>query len=354
MPSTEIWYGALRIDQFKFFYTSPGAHTLESRGAPSPSRAVAKAIEALYQIELPPVAEGFGTMKLPTLNVGMLGGGTVVNAIPREAWFTVVSVPSTARRRTASRVLLSRPFSGLPTREKVGFRMERQLGIDYSKARPQTERLNHPLVQTTVSIVNQFRKARPPNPAARRRLERFQYSGQHGHSGCCDGRRRLAYGTPIGRVIRSEHHRSGDQITNRPGCCSDHALMAHDPARCRPPELRETSPRRNCRIRAKDHASGASSFTTCRTASVRVLPDGSEPATMSIQKTVRRLVIAAICGILATLRLVVFRDVDACMPQRFIPAILDHVTSRHRKMVRMLPVRARPRAVFKCGDEAIQ
>ena len=55
MPSTDIWYGALRIDQFKFFYTSPGAHTLESRGAPSPSRAVAKAIEALYQIELPPV-----------------------------------------------------------------------------------------------------------------------------------------------------------------------------------------------------------------------------------------------------------------------------------------------------------
>src|SRR5579872_2028668 len=33
--STDVWYGALRIDQFKFFYTSPGAHTLESRGAPS-------------------------------------------------------------------------------------------------------------------------------------------------------------------------------------------------------------------------------------------------------------------------------------------------------------------------------
>lgn len=33
-----IWYGALRISQFKFFYTSPGAHTLESRGAPIPRR----------------------------------------------------------------------------------------------------------------------------------------------------------------------------------------------------------------------------------------------------------------------------------------------------------------------------
>src|SRR5262249_39696285 len=48
--SFDIWYGALRIDQFKFFYTSPGAHTLESRGAPSPAKAVAKAVTALYEI----------------------------------------------------------------------------------------------------------------------------------------------------------------------------------------------------------------------------------------------------------------------------------------------------------------
>ena len=30
VSSTEVWYGALRIDQFKFFYTSPGAHTMRS------------------------------------------------------------------------------------------------------------------------------------------------------------------------------------------------------------------------------------------------------------------------------------------------------------------------------------
>src|SRR5215471_9934346 len=89
VSSTDVWYGALRIDQLKFFYTSPGAHTLESRGAPSPAKAVAKAITALYELPLPPVIDGFGTFKLPVLNVGMLGGGTVVNAIPREAWFTV-------------------------------------------------------------------------------------------------------------------------------------------------------------------------------------------------------------------------------------------------------------------------
>src|SRR6202030_2384997 len=82
LSASQVWYGALRINQFKFFYTSPGAHTMESRGAPSPAKAVAKAITALYEIPLPPIAEGLGTYKLPTLNVGMLGGGTVVNAVP--------------------------------------------------------------------------------------------------------------------------------------------------------------------------------------------------------------------------------------------------------------------------------
>jgi tripeptide aminopeptidase len=159
VSSTDVWYGALRIDQFKFFYTSPGAHTLESRGAPSPAKAVAKAITALYEIPLPPVAEGFGTFKLPTLNVGMLGGGTVVNAIPREAWFTVDlrSLDSATQDRLESAVVSTarRTAEG----EGVGFRMEKKMGIDYSKALPHSERLNHPLVQTALATANYFRKA---------------------------------------------------------------------------------------------------------------------------------------------------------------------------------------------------
>jgi hypothetical protein len=63
MPSLG-WWTYLQGVQFKFFYTSPGAHTLESRGAPSPAKAVARAINALYEIPLPPIAEGFGTFKL--------------------------------------------------------------------------------------------------------------------------------------------------------------------------------------------------------------------------------------------------------------------------------------------------
>lgn len=166
VSSTQIWYGALRINQFKFFYTSPGAHTLESRGAPSPAKAVAKAINAMYDIKLPPIAEGFGSFKLPTINVGMLGGGTVVNAIPREAWFTVdLRSLDTATQDRLETVVVS-TAQHAAEEEGVGFRMERKMGIDYSKARPQTERLNHPLVQTALAAANYFRKPGTPEIAA--------------------------------------------------------------------------------------------------------------------------------------------------------------------------------------------
>jgi tripeptide aminopeptidase len=171
VSATEVWYGAFRIDQFKFFYTSPGAHTLESRGAPSPSKAVAKAIDALYEIPLPPIAEGFDTFKLPTINVGMLGGGTVVNAIPREAWFTVDlrSLDSATQDRLESAVVTTaRPRGrsgrrGLPDGEEHGHRL-------FEGARRRSERLNDPLVQTAVATSNYFRKS-GTRAIARRRTQ---------------------------------------------------------------------------------------------------------------------------------------------------------------------------------------
>jgi tripeptide aminopeptidase len=160
--STQVWYGALRIDQFKFYYTSPGAHTMESRGTPSPAKAVAKAITALYDIPLPPVAAGLDSFKLPVMNVGMLGGGTVVNAVPREAWFTVDlrSLDSATQDRLESQVVATARRTG--EQEGVGFRMEKKMGIDYSKAVPQSDRLNHPLVQTALAVSNYFRKPGTP------------------------------------------------------------------------------------------------------------------------------------------------------------------------------------------------
>ena len=163
LSSDAVWYGALRITQYKFFYTSAGAHTLESRDAPSAARAVAQAIEALYAIPLPPVASGLGPYKLPVMNIGMIGGGTVMNAIPGEAWFTVdlrsLDTPTQDRLERAVIDTAERAAQ----RAGVGFRKETVITLDYPQARPQEERLNHPLVQTALATSRHF--AKPGLPA---------------------------------------------------------------------------------------------------------------------------------------------------------------------------------------------
>lgn len=161
-PSNTVSYGALRITQFKFFFTSPGAHTLESRGAPTPAGAAAKAISAMYEIPLPPLAPGLGTYKLPVINVGMMGGGTVINAIPRETWFTVDlrSLDAGTQDQLATAVVSAAKQAA--EKAGVGFRMETQMSIDYSKARPALERLNLPVVQTAIATANFFRKPGSP------------------------------------------------------------------------------------------------------------------------------------------------------------------------------------------------
>ncbi|HZT32279.1 MAG TPA: M20/M25/M40 family metallo-hydrolase [Bryobacteraceae bacterium] len=150
----EVWYGALRISRLKFFYTSPGAHTLFSRGQPSPARALAAGIQGVYGVQLPPVEPGMGGMKLPVVNIGTLGGGTVVNAIPREAWFTVDlrSLDSATQDRLESEVV--RAAKAAADQEGVGFRVEKPQGedVDFSQARSREIRRAHPLVQTAVDI----------------------------------------------------------------------------------------------------------------------------------------------------------------------------------------------------------
>jgi acetylornithine deacetylase/succinyl-diaminopimelate desuccinylase-like protein len=159
VESNAVWYGALRIDLMKFYFGAPALHTLRSRGAPSPAKAVVKAIEAVYAIPLPALADDVGAARLPVINVGMIGGGTVANAIPSETWFTVdlrsLDTATQDRLRTAVTDAARRAAEG----EHVTFRLENTLVTeDYSKALPKQQRLAHPLVKTAVDAANHFRK----------------------------------------------------------------------------------------------------------------------------------------------------------------------------------------------------
>ena len=159
LPSNSVWYGALRIDLMKFYFNAPSVHTLYSRGTPSPAKAVVKAVEAVYAIPLPPLTQDVGDVRLPVINVGMIGGGTVMNAIPGETWFTVdlrsLDTPTQDRLRTAVTDAARKAADD----EHVKFRVENTLITeDYSKSLSKQQRLAHPLVKTAVDAANYFRK----------------------------------------------------------------------------------------------------------------------------------------------------------------------------------------------------
>ena len=155
----KVWYGALRISRPKFVYTSPGSHTLFSRNNPTPVKAVAAAIQDVYRIALPPVEPGLEDMKLPVVNVGMMGGGPIVNAIPQEAFFTVDlrSLDNATQDRLETEV--ARVARAAAEREGVGFRIEKPQGEDvsFAKVRTRQQRLADPLVQIAVGVHDYFK-----------------------------------------------------------------------------------------------------------------------------------------------------------------------------------------------------
>jgi acetylornithine deacetylase/succinyl-diaminopimelate desuccinylase-like protein len=163
MSANQVWYGALRIDMLKFFYTSPSIHTLMSRDAASPAKAVAKAITAVYDIALPPLVDGVAPVRLPVINVGMLGGGTVTNSIPSEAWFTVDLRSLDTETHNRLRTAVIDTARRIASEERVEFRVEHTLTTeDYSKSLTKEQRLNHSLVRTAVATANHFRASGTP------------------------------------------------------------------------------------------------------------------------------------------------------------------------------------------------
>jgi acetylornithine deacetylase/succinyl-diaminopimelate desuccinylase-like protein len=77
-----ITYGGIGINWYRHHFIGPGGHTRSSTPPYSAALPLARAIERIYQLQLP---QGVPA----NLNVGMLGGAEVVNAKAADAWFTV-------------------------------------------------------------------------------------------------------------------------------------------------------------------------------------------------------------------------------------------------------------------------
>jgi tripeptide aminopeptidase len=78
-----INYGALGIYWTKYVFTSPGSHTVTSRGKPTPVKALSDAIARIYELRFPALPDG------AVINVGQVHGGVIYNGIPQELYFTV-------------------------------------------------------------------------------------------------------------------------------------------------------------------------------------------------------------------------------------------------------------------------
>ncbi len=81
----QISCAATAISWLELHFLSPGAHTLNAHENPSAILGAARAIEKISAIPLRRSPERMESW----LNIGMIGGGDVPNAQPRDVWFTV-------------------------------------------------------------------------------------------------------------------------------------------------------------------------------------------------------------------------------------------------------------------------
>jgi hypothetical protein len=142
-----VAYGALGIYWTKYVFTGPGAHTLASRGRPTPVRALAAAIDRLYQLQFPALPDG------AVMNIGQIHGGNIFNAVPQELYFTVDLRSSDPALLDSLDRTITRVTQQVADEYKVGLRIE----IEQKNQAGGTEKQlagarAHPLVQTAVDI----------------------------------------------------------------------------------------------------------------------------------------------------------------------------------------------------------
>jgi acetylornithine deacetylase/succinyl-diaminopimelate desuccinylase-like protein len=142
-----VAYGALGIYWTKYVFTHPGAHTLSSRGIPTPVKAVAKAIDRLYQLQFEALPNG------AVMNIGQIHGGSIFNAVPQELYFTVDLRSSDPVLLDSLDRMITRITQDVAAEQKVGLKVEVEQKSGAGGTEKQLEGARaHPLVQTAIDI----------------------------------------------------------------------------------------------------------------------------------------------------------------------------------------------------------
>jgi tripeptide aminopeptidase len=81
----KVHYGALGFGGVRVVFRGPGAHTMQSKGVANPNLAVAKAVQRICEIPVPDSPPERWTV----INVGLIGGGKVRNAVSQESFLDV-------------------------------------------------------------------------------------------------------------------------------------------------------------------------------------------------------------------------------------------------------------------------
>lgn len=80
--SRRIVTRAVGSKRYRVTVRGPGGHAWADRGTANPAHALGEALAAVTAVRLPPRPAW-------SLNVGRIGGGTSINAIPESAWFEI-------------------------------------------------------------------------------------------------------------------------------------------------------------------------------------------------------------------------------------------------------------------------
>jgi acetylornithine deacetylase/succinyl-diaminopimelate desuccinylase-like protein len=150
-----IIYGGVGSHRYRVTYKGPGGHSFGSFGLANPHNASARAIHYFINDADTFTKKGIKT----TYNIGMMGGGTSVNAIPFESWMEVDMRSENAERLAGIDKLLQAAILRAAKEENQMKRSGPDLTVDVQLVgdRPSgVQDLSLPLLQKTAAAYSTF------------------------------------------------------------------------------------------------------------------------------------------------------------------------------------------------------